>query len=193
MSTAQQDAGSQRLAILEYARRPGASGLTTSSRLPPRRAPIAKHRRLDQLMAVLEPGDRLVVSELSRLGRSLGEVVALPRCDCQSLGGLRRRQGEHPLRGPSGPPDQGHDHPVRAVRRSRTRPSSPNEPAKASRKPGRPGRSWGDRRDRWVSRASTAGKTRSVTSSTSECRRAPSPRSPASPARRSTTSSPPER
>ena len=37
----------------------------------------AKHRRLDQLMAVLEPGDRLVVSELSRLGRSLGEVVAL--------------------------------------------------------------------------------------------------------------------
>ena len=37
----------------------------------------AKRRRLDQLMAVLEPGDRLVVSELSRLGRSLGEVVAL--------------------------------------------------------------------------------------------------------------------
>ena len=37
----------------------------------------AKHLRLDQLMAVLEPGDRLVVSELSRLGRSLGEVVAL--------------------------------------------------------------------------------------------------------------------
>ena len=28
-------------------------------------------------MAVLDPGDRLVVSELSRLGRSLGEVVAL--------------------------------------------------------------------------------------------------------------------
>ena len=28
-------------------------------------------------MAVLEPGDRLVVGELSRLGRSLGEVVAL--------------------------------------------------------------------------------------------------------------------
>ena len=28
-------------------------------------------------MAVFEPGDRLVVSELPRLGRSLGEVVAL--------------------------------------------------------------------------------------------------------------------
>ena len=37
----------------------------------------AKRRRLEQLMAALEPGDRLVVSELSRLGRSLGEVVAM--------------------------------------------------------------------------------------------------------------------
>ena len=76
VSTAQQDAGSQRLAILEYARRQGFRiddfiEATASARTN------AKHRRLDQLMAVLEPGDRLVVSELSRLGRSLDEVVAL--------------------------------------------------------------------------------------------------------------------
>ena len=76
VSTAQQNAGSQRLAILEYARRQGFSidkfiEATASARTN------AKHRRLDQLMGVLEPGDRLVVSELSRLGRSLGEVVAL--------------------------------------------------------------------------------------------------------------------
>ena len=76
VSTAQQDAGSQRLAILEYARRQGFRiddfiEATASARTN------AKHRRLDQLMAVLEPGDRLVVSELSRLGRSLGEVVGL--------------------------------------------------------------------------------------------------------------------
>ena len=76
VSTAQQDAGSQRLAILEYARRQGFRiddfiEATASARTS------AKRRRLDQLMAVLEPGDRLVVSELSRLGRSLGEVVAL--------------------------------------------------------------------------------------------------------------------
>ena len=76
VSTAQQDAGSQRLALLEYARRQGFRiddfiEATASARTN------AKHRRLDQLMAVLEPGDRLVVSELSRLGRSLGEVVAL--------------------------------------------------------------------------------------------------------------------
>ena len=76
VSTARQDASSQRLAILEYARRQGLRiddfiEATASARTN------VKHRRLDQLMAVLEPGDRLFVSELSRLGRSLGEVVAL--------------------------------------------------------------------------------------------------------------------
>ena len=34
------------------------------------------HRRLDELTSALQPGDRLIVSELSRLGRSLGQVVA---------------------------------------------------------------------------------------------------------------------
>ena len=76
VSTARQDAGSQRLAILEYARREGLRiddfiEATASTRTN------AKRRRLDQLMAALESGDRLVVSELSRLGRSLGEVVAM--------------------------------------------------------------------------------------------------------------------
>ena len=33
--------------------------------------------RLDELMHVLQRGDRLVVSELSRLGRSLGQIVAI--------------------------------------------------------------------------------------------------------------------
>jgi DNA invertase Pin-like site-specific DNA recombinase len=36
----------------------------------------AKDRRIDELMK-LEPGDRLIVSELSRLGRSTGEVIQL--------------------------------------------------------------------------------------------------------------------
>ena len=34
-------------------------------------------RRIDELMSVLHPGERLVVSELSRLGRSLGRIVAI--------------------------------------------------------------------------------------------------------------------
>ena len=76
VSTAQQDAGSQRLAILEYARKHDfhiddfieatASGRASETR-----------RRLDELMTVLQPGDQLVVTELSRLGRSLGQIVAI--------------------------------------------------------------------------------------------------------------------
>ena len=76
VSTAQQDLHSQRLAILEYARKHDfpiddfieatASGQASE-----------KRRRLDELMNVLQRGDRLVVSELSRLGRSLGQIVAI--------------------------------------------------------------------------------------------------------------------
>ena len=75
VSTAQQDVGSQRLAILEYARKHDfriddfieatASGQASE-----------KRRRLDELMNVLQRGDRLVVSELSRIGLSLGQIVA---------------------------------------------------------------------------------------------------------------------
>ena len=76
VSTGQQDVGAQRFAILEHAGRQGLRidefiEATASTRTD------AKRRRLDQLMGSLEPGDRLVVSELSRLGRSLGEVVNL--------------------------------------------------------------------------------------------------------------------
>ena len=76
VSTTRQDVQGQRLAILEYARKHGLHvdgfiGATASARTSPRR------RRLDDLMDALEPGDRLVVSELSRLGRSLGQIVAM--------------------------------------------------------------------------------------------------------------------
>ena len=76
VSTPQQDLRSQRLAILEYARahdfrvddfiEATASGQASE-----------KRRRLHELTSILEPGDRLVVSELSRLGRSLGQVVTI--------------------------------------------------------------------------------------------------------------------
>ena len=75
VSTAQQDVSSQRLAILEYARKHDfriddfieatASGQASE-----------KRRRLDELMNVLQSGDRLVVNELFQLGRSLGQIVA---------------------------------------------------------------------------------------------------------------------
>ena len=76
VSTAQQDVRSQRLAILEYARQHDfriddfieatASGQASE-----------KRRRLDALLNGLQRGDRLIVSELSRLGRSLGQIVAI--------------------------------------------------------------------------------------------------------------------
>ena len=76
VSSPQQDVSSQRLAILEYAQKHDlhiddfieatASGQASE-----------KRRRLDELTSALQPGDRLVVSELSRLGRSLGQVVAV--------------------------------------------------------------------------------------------------------------------
>ena len=118
VSTAQQDAGSQRLAILEYAHREGFRiddfiEATASTRTN------AKRRRLDQLMAVLEPGDRLVVSELSRLGRSLGEVVALLDASPRPRWPSSPSRNTSRFEGPSGHPDQGHDHLVRPVRRCR--------------------------------------------------------------------------
>ena len=76
VSTAQQEVRRQRIAILEYARKHDfriddfikatASGQASE-----------KRRWLDELMNVLQHGDRLVVSELSRLGRSLGQIVAI--------------------------------------------------------------------------------------------------------------------
>ena len=76
VSTTRQDVQGQRLAILEYARKHSPQvdefiEATASARTSPNR------RRLDDLMGVLESGDRLVVSELSRLGRSLGQIVAM--------------------------------------------------------------------------------------------------------------------
>ena len=89
VSTPQQDASSQRLAILEYARKHDlhiddfieatASGQASE-----------KRRRLDELTNALQPGDRLVVSELYRLGRSLGQVVAVGRrCAGRQVAGRR--------------------------------------------------------------------------------------------------------
>ena len=76
VSTSRQDVQGQRLAILEYARRHGLQidefvEVTASS------VALPKRRRLDDLLDTLASGDRLIVSELSRLGRTLGQIVAM--------------------------------------------------------------------------------------------------------------------
>ena len=69
-----QDVRNQRLAILEFAQQEKFEisefmELSVSSRRSP------KERQIDLLMAQLESGDTLVVSELSRMGRSVGEMI----------------------------------------------------------------------------------------------------------------------
>jgi DNA invertase Pin-like site-specific DNA recombinase len=69
-----QDVTHQRLAILEFAQRERLAvdeflEVNASSRRS------LKERKLDLLLARLAPGDILIVSELSRLGRSVGEII----------------------------------------------------------------------------------------------------------------------
>jgi DNA invertase Pin-like site-specific DNA recombinase len=76
VSTQQQDLESQKLAIHEYARSQKLIvdqflEVEVSSRKSTRA------RRIDELFELLSEGDTLVVSELSRLGRSVGEIVMI--------------------------------------------------------------------------------------------------------------------
>ena len=69
-----QDVKNQRLAILEFARKEKLTvdnfiEITVSSRRS------TKDRKIDRLLDELQSGDRLIVSELSRMGRSVGEII----------------------------------------------------------------------------------------------------------------------
>lgn len=75
-STGKQDLSHQKLEILEFARRQGLRvdeyvEITISSRK------TSKQRRIDELVQMLDEADTLIVTELSRLGRSTAEVIAL--------------------------------------------------------------------------------------------------------------------
>ena len=100
-----------------------------------------KRRRLDELMSVLQCGDRLVVSELLRLGRSLGQIVAVLDAPAKAGSAFAALKGEHPGRGQEQHPDEGRDHALRAVRRGRARPGfserTPRGPCPRARSSGR--------------------------------------------------------
>jgi DNA invertase Pin-like site-specific DNA recombinase len=75
-STDKQDLNNQKLEILEYARQNKLTvdefiQITVSSRK------TSKQRRIDELLEKLADSDTLIVTELSRLGRSTSEVIAL--------------------------------------------------------------------------------------------------------------------
>ena len=75
-STDKQDLNHQKLELLEFARKKSMTidefmEITISSRK------TTKQRRVDELVEKLNPQDTLIVTELSRLGRSTAEVIAL--------------------------------------------------------------------------------------------------------------------
>ncbi len=76
VSTAEQDVNNQRLEIHEYARKNKITiddfiSISISSRKD------TKARRIDELMNLLKTGDTLIVAEISRLGRSVGQVATM--------------------------------------------------------------------------------------------------------------------
>lgn len=75
-STNKQDLSHQKLELLEFARKKALSidefvEVTISSRK------TSKQRRIDELLETLDDADTLMVTELSRLGRSTAEVISL--------------------------------------------------------------------------------------------------------------------
>lgn len=75
-STDKQDLSHQKLELLEFARNKSLTidafiEITVSSRK------TSKQKRIDELLQILDDADTLVVTELSRLGRSTAEIIAL--------------------------------------------------------------------------------------------------------------------
>src|SRR5512135_699183 len=76
VSTGSQDLANQKLAVLDYARQKQfAIDRFVEAQASSRKG--RDQRRIDELLGALAVGDRLVVSELSRLGRSLGQVIQI--------------------------------------------------------------------------------------------------------------------
>ena len=76
VSTRSQDLANQKLAILEFSqKRRFPIDQFIESRISSRQSPLERH--IDEMLGPLEPGDRLLVSELSRLGRSLSQVIQI--------------------------------------------------------------------------------------------------------------------
>ncbi len=76
ISTGEQDLNSQKLELHEYARRNDIKinefvEIVISSRKSP------QARKIDGLLEKLQAGDLLLVSELSRLGRSVGQIIQI--------------------------------------------------------------------------------------------------------------------
>jgi len=76
VSTVGQDLDQQRLAILDYAQK---HRVTVNAFVETQRSSQQARQRAElmQMIEGLQPGDRLIVSELSRFGRSLGQILQI--------------------------------------------------------------------------------------------------------------------
>lgn len=75
-STDKQDLSHQKLELLEYARK-NKMNISDFIEIQISSRKTTKQRRIDELMDMLKEADTLVVTELSRLGRSTAEVIDL--------------------------------------------------------------------------------------------------------------------
>ena len=74
VSTGSQDLATQKLAILDFTqKRRFTVDEFIESKISSRKSPT--ERRIEEMLGTLQSGDRLLVSELSRLGRSLGLAI----------------------------------------------------------------------------------------------------------------------
>ncbi len=168
-----------------------ASPSTASSRPRPPPGRARTSGGIEELLGTLAAGDRLVVSELSRLGRSLGQVIQIVDELVKRKVRFVGDQGSDPLRGEAGHADQGDDRPVRAVRRGR---EGPDLGADQGRAGGRAGQGSLARPPQGLAGNSPSSTARRRRSGCCWRRRSPrhrSPRSWASPAPPSITSSGP--
>ena len=76
VSTRSQDLSNQKLAILDFSQQKQFA-VDRFIELQSSSLKVRHKERVGELLASLKPGDRLIVSELSRLGRSLGQVIQI--------------------------------------------------------------------------------------------------------------------
>ena len=76
VSTRSQDLANQKLAILEFSQKCRCTvDEFIEARISSRKSPL--ERCIEEVLVVLQPGDRLLVSELSCLGRSWDQVIQI--------------------------------------------------------------------------------------------------------------------
>jgi DNA invertase Pin-like site-specific DNA recombinase len=76
VSTNKQELENQKLEILEYAQKEGLK-IDTFMELQISSRKTTKARQIDSLLEALQEEDTLIVSELSRLGRSVGQIIQI--------------------------------------------------------------------------------------------------------------------